>query len=247
MTSSSAPAVTAAAPATAINMPGQCGRQRLKPTMTAIVATDTAIVVPSNVGRVAPQHRQLVEQLARLGLGEREPEQILELAREDDDGDTGRESDRHGIGDELDVGAELEKADRREHEPGQHRREQQPVETVRLRGGGDEHDERAGRAADLEAAAAERGDEEAADDRGVQPLRGRGARSDRDRHRQRQRHDGHGQPRERIGAQVLPLVAFAKDGDELRGEELREARSRGLGKVAFMGVLMIGGTPSARL
>ena len=50
-TSSPAPAVTAAAPATAINMPGQSGRQRFRPTMTAIVASDTAIVVPSNVGR----------------------------------------------------------------------------------------------------------------------------------------------------------------------------------------------------
>ena len=65
--------------------------------MTAIVASDSAIVAPSNVGRVREEHRQLVEQLAGLRLGEREPEEILELAREDDDGDPGRESDRHGI------------------------------------------------------------------------------------------------------------------------------------------------------
>ena len=35
-------------------------------------------------------------------------------------------------------------------------------------GGGDQHDERAGRPADLEAAAAQRRDEEAADDRGIE-------------------------------------------------------------------------------
>ena len=125
MTSSPAPAVTAAAPATAISMPGHSGRQRFRPTMTAIVASDTAIVVPSNVGRARQSTGSLSISSPGSGSASVEPEQILELAREDDDGDAGRESDRHGIGDELDVGAELEEADRREHRARQHRREQQ--------------------------------------------------------------------------------------------------------------------------
>ena len=96
------------------------------------------------------------------------------------------------------------------------------------------------------AAAAERRDHEAADDCRVQALRRRGARSDRDRHRQRQRDDGHGEPRERIGAQVPPVVAFAKDRDELGREELRKARLRGLGQGRVHDVaVMIGPTASA--
>ncbi len=135
--------------------------------------------------------RQLVEQLAGLRPVERQPQQILQLAREDDDGDAGGEADGDRIRDELDVGAELEKADRREQHSGEQRREQQTVEAVRLHRRRDEHDERARRAADLKPAAAERRDHEAADDRGVQALRRRGARRDCDRHRQGQRDDRH--------------------------------------------------------
>ena len=50
-TSSPAATVTAAAAATAINMPGHCGFHRLRPTMIAIVASESAIVAPSNDGR----------------------------------------------------------------------------------------------------------------------------------------------------------------------------------------------------
>ena len=48
-----------------------------------------------------------------------------------------------------------------------------PVDAVRLRRRGDEHDECAGRPADLKAAATERRDDETADDCGIQPLRRR--------------------------------------------------------------------------
>ena len=102
-------------PRRAINMPGQSGRQRFRPTMTAIVANDNAIVVPSNVGRARQSTGSLSISSPGSGSASVSPKQILDLAREDDDGDPGRESDGHGIGNELDVGAELQEADRREH------------------------------------------------------------------------------------------------------------------------------------
>ena len=72
-------------------------------------------------------------QFARLLAGERQAEQFADLAGEDDDGDAGGEADRHRIGDEFDVGAEPEIADRQQEDAGHHRGEDQPVDAVALR------------------------------------------------------------------------------------------------------------------
>ena len=66
----------------------------------------------------------------------------------------------------------------------------------------DQHDEGPGGPADLETAAAERGDEEAADDGGVEPAVRRHAGGDGDGHRERQGDDRDGQPRDGVGLQV---------------------------------------------
>ena len=66
----------------------------------------------------------------------------------------------------------------------------------------DQDDEGAGRAADLKAAAADRRDEEAADDRRVEAALGRDARGDGDCHGQRQRNDGDGQSGKDVGLEV---------------------------------------------
>ena len=55
-----------------------------------------------------------------------------------------------------------------EEDAGHERRDDEPVEAVLLDDAVDDDDERAGRAADLDARAAERGDEEAGDDRGLE-------------------------------------------------------------------------------
>ena len=64
---------------------------------------------------------------------------------------------------------------------------------------GDHDDERAGRAADLEARSAERRDQEAGDDRAVDAGLRRQARRDRERHRQRQRDQADGDAGDQIG------------------------------------------------
>ena len=74
----------------------------------------------------------------------------------------------------------------------------------------DEHDERAGRAADLEPAAAEKRHQEAADDGRDDPPVGRHAACDRDRHRQRQRDDGNGQTGNGIRPQLGQKMASSR-------------------------------------
>jgi Phosphate-selective porin O and P len=66
---------------------------------------------------------ELREERPRLLGGQGQPEQLLELAREDDDGDAGGEPHRHRVRDVLDEGAEPQEADREQEQPGEHGRD----------------------------------------------------------------------------------------------------------------------------
>ena len=175
-------------------------------------------------GRLA-EHQQLRQQGAGLLAGQGHAEQVLELAGEDDHGYARGEADGHRIGDELYVGADPEIADRHQNDAGHQRRQQQPVHAVAVDAGRHQHDEGAGRAADLEAAAAQRRDEEAADDRREKTPVRRDAGSDRDRHRQRQRDDRHGEAGGEIGAELGHPIALAQHRNQLGREEIAEAWS----------------------
>ena len=199
-----APRRRRAASATTISIRGQCGRQRLQRDQRRDRRRATA---PRSAGSAsaAPARAPAASRGAAPAPGPAsvEAEQRHELAREDDRGDAGGEADRHRVGDELDEGAEPRAGPPR------------PAARPRASSRGSARRSRAaatvaatstmkapGRPADLEPAAAERRDEEAADDRGVEPARRRHARGDGDRHRQRQRHDRHRQPGEQVGAQL---------------------------------------------
>ena len=159
-------------------------------------------------------------------MRELEAGEVAHLADDDDHGDAGGEADGHGIGDVFDEGADAQKSDRDQDHARDQRRQHQAVIAFALDDQRHQHDEGAGRPADLEAAAAEQRDQEAADDGGVEPALRTDAGRDRDRHRQRQCHDRDGEAGDRVGAQVLEAVALAQDGDELRREELGEGRLR---------------------
>jgi hypothetical protein len=88
-------------------------------------------------------------------------------------------------------------------------------------------DEGAGRAADLHAAAAERADEEARDDRGGEALLRPDARRDRERDRERQRHDADDHAREEVARELRARQPFTQDGPQLRLEPAREIGQRG--------------------
>ena len=176
-------------------------------------------------GQGARQHFGLGDDLAGLLACDREPEQVLDLAGEDDDGDAGSEAHRHRIGNELDEGAQAQIARHHEKNAGHGRGQHDAIDAVPIDGRGDQHDEGAGRAADLEAAAAQRRDQETSDDRGEEPTLGWRTRGDGDRHRKRQGHDGHGEAGGYVGAKSSQSVAFAQNRHQLRHKERAEARS----------------------
>jgi hypothetical protein len=176
-------------------------------------------------GRLAERDKP-GQEVARLLARQRQAEQVVQLAGQDDDGDAGGEADRHRIGDEFHIGAEPEVTGRDQEDAGHQHRQDQPVDAVAVDGGGHDHDEGAGRAADLEAAAAERRHQEPADDGCVQSTLGANARCNGDGHRQRQRHDGDGQAGDHIGSQLPEVVALAQHRDQLGREQLGKARPR---------------------
>ncbi len=215
------------ASATAMRKLGQCGRQMRQATMIAMAAKSEGDRSAVDGGQRRAECLQLGQQIARLLARERQPEQVPDLAGEDDDADAGREADRHRKGNELDERAEAQPADRHQHDAGQQRRRGEPVQPVSGDGGGDEHDEGARRSADLEAAAAKQRDEEAADDSGIEPALGRDAGGNGNGHAERQRDDGDGEAGKRIGTQAGKIIALAPDGHDLRHVELGKAGTGG--------------------
>ena len=77
----------------------------------------------------------------------------------------------------------LKHAQQRQHQARHQHGQQQAVDAEAGDRGGHQHDEGAGRPADLEPAAAQQRDDKAADDGGVEPALGRDAGRHRDRHR----------------------------------------------------------------
>ena len=112
--------------------------------------------------------------LAELGwdLGDAEAEQIVNLLGKDDDRNPAREAGRHWIGNELDRRAQSAKAHHDQHDSGDERSYGQSVVAMSRHDGENNDDERAGRAADLNAAPAQCRDKEAGDDGGEQSALG---------------------------------------------------------------------------
>ena len=121
-----------------------------------------------------------------MPLDRRQAEEVLPLPDPDDDADAGSEAGDHGIGNEPEHAAELRRAEQDQDHAGHAGGEQQAVDAVLGGDAGEDHDERAGRAGDLDAAAAEQRDHDAGDDRRVDALFGLDAGGDRERHGERQ-------------------------------------------------------------
>ena len=204
--------------------PASAGEIFASSRMIAIVAAATATAVGLIVSMRPQSACSFGTNAPGSRSGQGQAEQIPDLAGDDDDGDTGGEADRDRKRDELDVGAEPQQAGDHHQDAGEDRRQKQAVHAVPLHGRGNQHDEGAGRSADLEAAAAERRDQEAGDDRGVEALYRRRARRDRDRHRQRQRDDRDREAGEGVGLEIGKAVAFAQDRHQLRREQVAKAR-----------------------
>src|SRR5690606_42110239 len=103
-----------------------------------------------------------------------------------------------GLRVDLDGARQLDQTQDDQDRAGHDRRDDQPVQPVRLDDPVDDHYERTGRAADLDARAAQERDQEPGDDRREEPALGTYAARDRERDRERERHD----PDDRAGREI---------------------------------------------
>ncbi len=97
----------------------------------------------------------LLHEVGRHG-GHAKPEEILDLAGENHDADPGGETGGDRVRDELDRAAQSRQAKADEHHAGHQGGDRETVDPVALDDPVDDHDEGAGRAADLYPGAAER-------------------------------------------------------------------------------------------
>ena len=145
------------------------------------------------------RHRlEFGDQRARLASGQLQPEQINQLAAENDHRNTGGKTDRHRMRNIFDDRAKPQKAQSQHHHARQQHRQHQSINAVPLDGDRDQHDEGAGRTADLVARPAQQRDQKTTDHGGKQPAIGRGARGLGNRHRQWQSHHRHRNARQQI-------------------------------------------------
>jgi hypothetical protein len=138
----------------------------------------------------------------------------------DEERDPARESDRHGIGDELDRAPQPREPEPDEDQAGHQGGDGEAVHSVPLHDGIHDHHEGAGRPADLDAGTAQRRNEKARNDRRVESALGGNAAGDGKGDGERQRHDADDHPRAHIGEELLAGVA-AERGDELRDERVQ--------------------------
>jgi len=148
------------------------------------------------------QMPELVVEVCAASFGQ--AEEVVPLADPDDHADAGREADDDRGGDEADHPAEPGQPKRRQHDAGHDGREQQPVHAERRHDPGQDDDERAGRPGDLHPAAAERRDDQAGDDGGVDALLGPHAGRDGEGQRQGQGDDPDNEPGDNV-RRPLPL------------------------------------------
>ena len=106
-----------------------------------------------------------------------------------------------------------------EDQPGHDGGHREPVQAVSLDDAVDDHHESAGRSADLHPRPAQRRDQKAGDDGGVEPALGRHPAGDGKGDRQRQRHDPDDHPGSDVGQELGPGVGL-EGGDELRKEQV---------------------------
>ncbi len=97
-------------------------------------------------------------------------EQVFDLQGRDDHGDTGRKSDDHRIGNNLDQAPQASQAQQHEDDTGHESTDQQPTQTELMNDRQQYDDECGGRPRNIDAGAAGGRDDDACDDRGIQAM-----------------------------------------------------------------------------
>ena len=164
---------------------------------------------PVNIAQVGQVDAPFGDEL-RGDVLQPQPEEVVDLGGEDGQGDTGGEADDDGVWDELDDRAEPEKPHQHQYQSG-HQCGQ--GETFKPEAGDDavdDHDERAGGAADLHGVATEGRHHEAAEDGGHKADRGAHAAGDGKRDGEREGHDAHHHSGGEVGLELGGIVMFER-------------------------------------
>ena len=176
----------------------------------------------------------LADGVGRVLGQETQPEEVRDLAKRDNDGDTGGKAHGHRVGDELDDGTELRDAENDEQNARKERRRGKTVVAVLAHDAIDNHDEGARGAANLEAGTAQEGNREAGDNRSVETLFRTHARGDGERDGQGKRKDTHDEARHEVAHEVLLGIAPAQSPHGFRGDCRFDTRKEVL--EGFLGV-----------
>ena len=174
--------------------------------------------------QVRPERRHNAEEAARH-LCDAEAEKIAQLRQDDQRGNAVGKADHHRHRNEADQRAEPEQPHQEQHDAGHHGGDQQVGNAVAFDNAVDDHDEGAGRTADLDAAAAEQRDQEAGHDGGDQSGARWQAAGNGKGQRHRQCHQADGDAGRGVVYQTLAVVAAqrAQDAgpeDQDRGRQL---------------------------
>ena len=166
-----------------------------------------------------PEGGPLLDELGG-NLVDRKAEQVFDLTRENDHGDAGGEAGDDRFRDVLDPRPQPREAGDDQDQSGHQGCQDQPIVPVLLNDVEDDHDEGARWAADLEATASKRRNQEAGDHSGQQPLVGCRARGDCQCHGERQSDDCNSEACDDIAPQVGEAVSLTWHREELRHKEM---------------------------
>ena len=145
--------------------PASCGTSRRQTISATRLAQPSAVAATRYVPRPRAMRDHARPELA--GHVDAQAEEVLDLRAGDQHGDAVGEADDDRPRNELHRRAQARHAQHDEDDARHHGAHEQAVEAVGRDDAGDDHDERAGRSADLGARSAERRNQEAGDDRAV--------------------------------------------------------------------------------
>ena len=149
----------------------------------------------------------LAEEIGRH-LGDLQAEQVAHLRERDQYRNAVGEANDHTHWHVTHQGAQPEQTEQEKQHTGAGGGDQQVGHAVALDDAVDDHDEGAGRSADLHRGTSQRRDDEASDDGGPQTGFGLEPAGNGKRHGQRQRHDAHRDARTHVAHQFVPGVAL---------------------------------------
>src|SRR5690606_14352031 len=160
--------------------------------------------------RQCPGQRLQLVQIVGVRPYVLQAEKVLDLQGGDDNADPRGEAHHHRVGHELDQVAHARHSQHHQYGPGHQGNQQQAAQPVGLGNGQQYHHEGGGGTGDIEPRTSEQGDDQPADDTGIETMLGRHPDRDGQGHGQRDGDDAHGDAGKYIAAQAAQRIALTE-------------------------------------